>query len=212
MASVVSLNVVHVTIPDVGGSVGITAIDKRAVTDSRLVTTDGVAGDKRCDTESHGHPDQAVYAYSKEDYSWWESQLGMQLAPGVFGDNLTTQGIDWTTIPAGTILRVGNATLQVTYPRIPCGTFTRWLELEHWVKRFTDAGRSGAYLRVLEPGEITHGDEITIVERPTHDVTIQDLFEVYNGSRDHDQLQRVVQCADTSEKIREKARKALSLQ
>ncbi len=210
MGSVVSLNVVHATVPDVGGSVGITAIDKRPVSDRRAVTTDGVAGDKRCDMKHHGHPDQAVYAYAREDYAWWETELGMSLESGTFGDNLTSYGIDWTSTPVGTVIQVGTALLQVSTPRIPCGTFARWLGQDQWVKRFTQSGRSGSYLRVLEPGEIGIGDDMVIVEQPSHDVTILDLFEVYNGARDDEQLRRVAACVDTPEDIREKAHKALA--
>ncbi len=97
-AKVVSLNVVNSEIPDVGGSVGFTSIDKRPVVGSRQVTPAGVAGDKRSDLKHHGSPMQAVYAYAKEDYAWWQEQLGFELTPGQFGENLTTENIDLNEI------------------------------------------------------------------------------------------------------------------
>lgn len=210
MAKVMSLNVVHAEVPDVGGSVGVTAIDKRPVTDRRNVTTDGVAGDHRSDMKFHGHPDQAVYAYASEDYSWWSTQLNRDLAPGVFGENLTTTGIDWNAIEVGTIVQVGSATLQVSRPRIPCGTFQRWLDETTWVKRFNEAGRWGSYLRVLESGELGFGDDVKIISKPDHDVSIFDFAQVYTGTRIPEQLTRVSNCADIDQETRDKAATALA--
>ena len=107
-AKVLSLNVVHAVIPDVGGSVGITSIDKRSVSDSRQVTTAGVAGDQRSDIPSHGMPEQAVYAYAREDYEWWEAELNKAIPAGKFGENLTTVGIDVTNAVIGQTWRIGS--------------------------------------------------------------------------------------------------------
>ena len=210
MAQVVSLNVVHADIPDEGGSVGVTAIDKRAVSDRRVVTTDGVAGDHRSDMKHHGHTDQAIYAYAAEDYSWWSEQLGREIAAGSFGENLTTVGIDWNAIAIGSVVHIGTAVLQVSTARIPCGTFQRWMGQDQWVKRFTEAGRCGAYLRVVASGEIGSGDEIVIAEVPGHNVSILDLLRVWTGTREAEQLTRVAECVDTPDDMREKAVKALA--
>lgn len=210
MASVISLNVVHAEIPDVGGSIGVTSIDKRPVTDRRVVTTAGVAGDQRSDMKHHGHTDHAVYAYGVEDYEWWSKELGRELHAGVFGENLTTIGVDWNAIQVGTIVCVGTAVLQVSTPRIPCGSFQRWLGEEQWVKRFNEAGRWGSYLRVLEAGELGTGDEITFDSFPSHDVSIADIARVYTGARVEEQLKRVAECVDTPEDTRIKAETALA--
>jgi MOSC domain-containing protein YiiM len=208
-AQVLSLNVVHADVPDVGGTVGVTAIDKRPVADRRSVTTGGVEGDHRCDAKHHGHPDQAVYAYASEDYAWWSAQLQSDLAPGAFGENLTTTGVDWNAATVGTIVRIGSAVLQVSSPRIPCGTFTRWTGQEQWVKRFSDARRFGAYLRVLEPGELGAGEAIEVIERPEHDVTVVDAARVYLGDREPALVTRVAACPDAQPETRDKARAAL---
>lgn len=203
-----SLNVVHAEIPDVGGSVGVTAIDKRPVADRRRVSAAGVAGDHRADVEHHGSEDQAVYAYASEDYAWWRGELGRALEPGHFGENLTTSGIDVTRAVIGETWRVGTTLLQVSAPRIPCGTFQRWMREERWVRRFTDAGRPGTYLRVLEAGEVAPGDAIEIVSTPDHGVTVLDCFRVYTGDRDPDRLRRVAACGMVDEDTRAKARRA----
>lgn len=203
-----SLNVVHAEIPDVGGSVGVTAIDKRPVADRRRVTTAGVSGDHRADVEAHGSEDQAVYAYASEDYAWWVRELGRELEPGTFGENLTTSGVEVTGAVIGTIWKVGSALLQVSVPRIPCGTFQRWMREERWVRRFTEAGRPGAYLRVLEAGELAGGDAIEVVSTPGHGVTVLDYFRVNTGDRDPDRLLRVAACDMVDEGTRAKAQRS----
>lgn len=195
-AQVISLNVMHAIIPDVGGEVGVTAIDKRPVSDSREVTTAGVAADKRADIPNHGMPEQAVYAYAIEDYQWWEAELGVSISTGKFGENLTTVGIDVTNAVIGQTWRIGTTLLQVTGPRIPCGTFARWMDIDKWVKRFMAEGMPGTYFQVLEPGTITAGDEIEIVATPEHGVTVSDVFQLVAGDRDADRLARVIACPD----------------
>ena len=201
-AKVLSLNVVHAVIPDVGGSVGITSIDKRSVSDSRQVTTAGVAGDQRSDIPSHGMPEQAVYAYAREDYEWWEVELDKEIPAGKFGENLTTVGIDVTNAVIGQTWRIGSTLLQVTGPRIPCGTFARFMEEDKWVKRFMDEGMPGTYFQVLEAGEISAGDEIKIESTPEHGVTVSDVYQLVAGDRDADRLARVIACPELPEEMR----------
>jgi len=137
----------------------------------------GVAGDAVCDLRHHGGHDQAVYAYAREDLDLWEADVGRPLTAGVFGENLTTRGLDLTGALIGEHWLVGDrCLLRVTSPRIPCRTFAGWLEDQGWVRRFTLRAAPGAYLRVLEPGAVRAGDPIAIVRRPDHDVTIGLMF------------------------------------
>lgn len=137
----------------------------------------GLAGDHVCTTEHHGGTDQAVYAYAREDLDWWERELGYPLESGAFGENLTTRGLDLTGARVGERWRIGDTViLQATSPRIPCATFAHRMGEPKWVKRFTARGATGAYLRVIVPGEITTGDRIEIIRRPDHDVTIGRVF------------------------------------
>lgn len=177
-----SVNVGHVR--PVLAKTGRSGIDKRPVDSPVHVDTpgagaSGLAGDVICDTDHHGGPDQAVYAYAREDLDAWEPTLG-PLSDGVFGENLTTVGVEVTGARIGERWRIGDdLLLQVTVPRIPCRTFAAWLEREGWVKTFTAASRPGAYLRVLEPGTITTGDPVVVVHRPAHAVTIGLAFRAY---------------------------------
>lgn len=121
----------------------------------------GVAGDHVGDGRHHGGADQAVYAFAREELDAWERQLGRELPHGMFGENLTTLGIDVDAAEVGDRWRVGTAVLEVRGPRVPCATFGERMGERGWVRRFAAHGRSGAYLQVVEPGEIRPGDAIT---------------------------------------------------
>jgi len=137
----------------------------------------GLAGDRVYDVKNHGGVDQAVYAYAREDLDGWEPELGRPLPNGVFGENLTTSGLNVNDALIGERWRIGSdVVLEVSCARIPCATFQGWLERDGWIKRFTQAARPGAYLRVIEPGDIRADDPIEIVHRPEHDVTVAVVF------------------------------------
>lgn len=181
-AQVMSVNVVHALIADPLGSVGRTAIDKRPVSGVVTVQLLGLVGDTVLDRKHHGGRDQAIYAYAREDQATWSAELGRELAPGSFGENLTTLGLDVTGAVIGERWEVGGADgsapvlLEVTAPRIPCSTFQAFMAEPHWVKRFTDRGAPGAYLRVLGEGTLEAGAPVRVVHRPDHGVTIGEVF------------------------------------
>jgi MOSC domain-containing protein YiiM len=136
----------------------------------------GMAGDTIVDRPNHGGPDQAVYAYAREDLEEWARVLGRPIRGGFFGENLTTVGLEVTGATVGEVWRVGTVALQVTSPRIPCATFTDQVKRDRWVKEFTAHGVPGAYLRVLESGAVSAGDEVTVTDRPDSPVTIGVMF------------------------------------
>jgi MOSC domain-containing protein YiiM len=145
----------------------------------------GLVGDQIFDVENHGGDDQAVYAYAREDYDWWQARLSRPLANGLFGENLTTEGVDVDGALIGERWRVGpGLVLEVSCPRIPCATFQGWMADGGWLAAFTEAARPGAYLRVLEPGEIRADDPVTVTHRPAHDVTVALAFRALTTSPD----------------------------
>ncbi|MEU3918645.1 MOSC domain-containing protein [Streptomyces sp. NPDC029004] len=171
---------------------GATGIDKQPVEGAVRVSdpgpkgegAGGVAGDAVCDLRHHGGTDQAVYAFAREDLDVWERELGRPLGNGAFGENLTTSGLDVSGAKIGERWRIGDGlVLEVTSARIPCRTFASWLGEKGWVKRFTQQGAPGAYLRVVEPGEIRAGDPIEIVHRPDHEVTVHMAFRAETTER-----------------------------
>ncbi len=137
----------------------------------------GLAGDRVYDLKHHGGPDQAVYAYAREDLDRWAAELERDLPDGVFGENLTTAGLDVNGAEIGERWRIGRTTvLEVSCPRIPCATFEGWLGRPGWIRRFTEAAQPGAFLRVIEPGPVSAGDVVEILHRPGHAVTIAVVF------------------------------------
>ncbi|GGR53339.1 MULTISPECIES: MOSC domain-containing protein [Streptomyces] len=172
---------------------GVTGIDKQpaegpvrvAAPGPKGIGASGLAGDAVCDTRHHGGDDQAVYAYAREDLDAWERELGRPLANGCFGENLTTDGLDVSGALIGERWRIGpQVVLEVTAGRIPCTTFQGHMGERGWVKRFTQKAATGAYLRVIEPGEIRSGDPVEIVYRPEHGVTAAMQFRAVTTERE----------------------------
>jgi MOSC domain-containing protein YiiM len=182
---------VNLAVPARSGAkkIGSTGIDKqpvdhpvavRAPGPKRTGLHSGLVGDQIFDIDHHGGDDQAVYAYAREDYDWWEQQLGRDLAGGLFGENLTTAGLDVNGAVLGETWRIGDElVLQTTFGRIPCATFQWRMGEPHWVKRFGAERRPGAYLRVVRPGEVRTGDRVEVLDRPAHGVTIADSFHAW---------------------------------
>ncbi|MET9417005.1 MOSC domain-containing protein [Streptomyces klenkii] len=192
-----SVNVGRAGTADIPGVPGFeagldTAIDKRPVDGPVAVSApgpkgtggSGLAGDTIVSLRHHGGNDQAVYAFAREDLDRWERELGRPLPDGSFGENLTTSGIDVNGARIGERWRIGpDLLLEVSAPRIPCRTFAAWLGEAGWIKRFTQEAAPGAYLRVIEPGEIRAGDEISVVHRPRHEVTVSFVFRANTVER-----------------------------
>ncbi|MFC9847413.1 MOSC domain-containing protein [Streptomyces sp. NPDC060223] len=172
---------------------GLTGIDKQPVPGPVRVASpgpkgiggSGLVGDAVCHKRHHGGEHQAVYAVAREDLDDWERELGRTLAAGSFGENLTTLGVDVSGARIGERWRIGpEVVLEVTCGRIPCRTFQEHLGEKGWMKRFTQKAAPGAYLRVVEPGEIRSGDPIEIVHRPDHDVTVALQFRAVTTARE----------------------------
>jgi MOSC domain-containing protein YiiM len=174
------------TAPEGGGRP--TAIDKRPVESfevrdpgpKRGGLGSGVVGDEIGNPKHHGGALQAVYAYPREDQEFWEQQIGRPIPSGGFGENITTLGVDTTHALVGELWRIGDVVLRVEVPRIPCSTFAAHMGERRWVRRFTEAGRTGAYLSVVTPGTVHTGAAID-VERPAHDVDLLLLFRAFTG-------------------------------
>lgn len=172
---VVSVNIGRPRPVQVGGRTRSTGIFKEPQEGRVRVAGVTVGDDVQVDKKYHGGPLQAVYAYAAEDYSWWSEQLGRELAPGTFGENLTTRGIDVTNALIGERWSVGTTVLEVTDPRIPCSTLRARMGVPGFVRRFARAARFGAYLMIVEEGDVAAGDPVEVVHRPDHGVTIREV-------------------------------------
>jgi len=201
---VLTVNVVEKLIPG-PKETGLTAIDKRPQAGRVQVGELGLTGDRVCDTKNHGGPDLAIYAYADEDANWWSAHLGREIPTGLFGENLRTEGLDITGALLGETWRIGaEVEVMVRAPRIPCITFQHRMQEPHWVKRFHQAGRPGAYLKVLRTGSIGAGDPVEVLSRPEHEVTIGVMF----GRQEPEKMQRMLDSGvDLMDELRETAQR-----
>jgi MOSC domain-containing protein YiiM len=169
-----------------------TGIDKQPA-GRGYVGTLGLRDDTVADTAHHGGRDQAVYAYSREDYVWWESELRRPLAGGTFGENLTLSSFGTDPVRIGDRFYVGPVVLEVTSPRIPCSTFATHMAERNWVARFRDAERPGFYARVLLEGDVAVGDRVEREPAPAESVPLLELFRLfYDREADADRLRQAL--------------------
>jgi len=181
--SVVSVNVATPREIEWRGRRATTSIWKAPVPGRVQVGRVNLTGDEQADHRFHGGVDKAIYAYAREDYDWWGEELGDPLADGTFGENLTLAAVDVTAAVVGDRWQVGSALLEVTGPRTPCWKLGARMENVEFPVYFAAAGRPGAYLRVLTEGDVGAGDEVNVVQRPTHRLTVGEVAEIYHGDR-----------------------------
>ena len=183
-ARVISINITSVVHQgEWTGSEGRTGIDKRSVDGPIEFKNNGLVGDRIIDTNVHGGYDQAVYAYAREDVQWWEKEINEEIPAGRFGENLTTDGIDVNAALVGEQWKIGSVILEVSQPRIPCRVFAGFWKRATLIKDFTQAGRPGAYLRIIQEGSAQAGDTIEVIYKPDHEISISDLFSAKSGER-----------------------------
>jgi MOSC domain-containing protein YiiM len=208
-AKVVSVNAGEVRTVEWAGRSVTTGIFKSPVNGRRRLEGVNLVGDDQADRRVHGGPDKAIYAYAEEDYRWWSEQLGRELGPGTFGENLTTAGLDLSAAVIGERWAVGTALLEVSEPREPCFKLGIRMGDAAFVQRFGEAGRTGSYLRIVEEGEIGAGDAIGVVARPDHGLTIAGIHEAYEDGT-IEALEHVASVDAVSESWREWARRQLA--
>lgn len=169
---------------------------------SRDGPVSGLAGDFIGDRRHHGGTDQAVYAFAREELDFWARELGREVPDGCFGENLTLSGFDVDDARLGDVWRIGEVLLQVTDARIPCGTFRSAMAVRGWLRRFTERGRTGAYLRVLWPGAVQAGMAVELVRRAGHGVGVGDAFRAQTTQRE-----RLPELLRAGDDLREKLRR-----
>ena len=162
----------------------------------------GLVGDFIGDRRHHGGVDQAVYAFAREELDFWAQELGREVPDGCFGENLTLSGFDVDGARLGDVWRIGEVLLQVTDARIPCGTFRAAMAVRGWLRRFTERGRTGAYLKVLEPGTVEAGMGVELVHRAGHGVGVGDAFRAQTT-----QQERLPELLRAGDDLREKLRR-----
>jgi len=196
-----SINVGRVETVRRGDKAMQTGICKQPVTGSVQIGVEGIPGDAIVSTVHHGGPDQAIYAYSSDDYDWWAKSMGIDVFPGLFGENLTIRDMP-SDMTIGDRLLIGEVVLEATAPRIPCDTFAARMGDAGFGLLFRRAERPGVYFRVLHAGEVCAGDTAMLVQCDEHDVTILDLFRYkYRLQHNADDLNRLLE-APIAERFR----------
>ena len=188
MPRILSVNVGRIRRVEWRGRELTTAIWKHSVSGRIALRGVNLRGDEQADRTVHGGDDKAVYAYAREDYDYWRDEAGMETPPGLFGDNLTTEGLDLSSALVGERWSVGSTVLEVTQPRLPCFKLGARVGDPHFPKRFFGALRMGAYLRVVQEGDVGANDPVLVSDRPTHGVTLRVMTEAL---RDHEQAERL---------------------
>ncbi len=168
----------------------ITGIYKLPTRDVVRVGSLGMPGDFIGDHENHGGPDQAVYIYGAPDYAWWSSELGRQLEPGTFGENLTLSDFESAQYNIGDRLQIGSVLLEFTAPRIPCSTLARRMGDPRFVKKYRFGERPGMYCRVIQEGELQTGDSATLIPYEGPMVSALDVFREHQSRIKHPELLR----------------------
>ncbi|WP_442483762.1 MOSC domain-containing protein [Aeoliella sp. SH292] len=188
-----------------------TAIFKKPVEGPVEATELGLVGDDQADKSVHGGVDKAVYAYAEENYQWWREHLpDRELPPGELGENLTVRGMVDDEVQIGDRFRIGTAVFEITQPRQPCFKLGIKMQMPTIVKMFHQAGRPGFYLRVLEPGVFTAGDDIECVSRAENSITIAELYRLrFDPKATRDQLEHAEALSGLSEAWRDEFRAAL---
>lgn len=189
-----------------------TAIWKAPVEGRVRVSKLNLAGDRQADLTVHGGPNKAVYAYPSEHYPWWRRELGLTDAPpGLFGENLTTEGLTEDDVRVGDSLRVGTAELVVTQPRLPCFKLGIRFGRPDMPQRLLRSGRTGFYLAVVREGEIGAGDPLEWLDRDPDRPTIAEVVHLYTADEpDPDLLRRALRAPSLPEGWRERFRRRLA--
>ena len=193
-ARVISVNVAMPRVVRVEETNVLTSIFKAPVEGRIAVRGNNLAGDRQADLTVHGGPHKAIYLYSAEHYSYWTDQLnGVTLAPGAFGENLTTLGINENSVRIGDRFRIGTAVVEVTQPRMPCYKLGIRFGRADMVKRFWLARRPGVYFSVIEEGDLAAGDSVVKIDDGPEPITVGDVLRLYMGDdRDPGNLQRAL--------------------
>lgn len=187
-----SVNIGHKRTQQNGSKVETTGIYKLPIHEAVEIKSLGIENDFIASKKHHGGPDQAIYIYGAPDYGWWSRELGREMLPGTFGENLTISELESAQFNIGDRLHIGTTILEVTAPRIPCGTFAARMEDPQFVKRFRDAERPGLYCRVIKEGIVKAGDDVRVEKRSAEEtISVLQVFrDYYNQDKSKETILR----------------------
>ncbi len=201
-ARLISVNIG--TIQQLDGTKGVvlSGIFKTPVPGSINLAWSGVTGDHQADRRHHGGRDKAVNVYADEHYAYWRQQTGGPLGPGAFGENFTTEGLLEDAVCIGDTFHIGVARVQVTQPRQPCFKLAAKMRQPQFVRWVQQSGRTGFYLRVLQPGALQAGDEVVLSHRVEPAVSVAEANHTMYAPPQRDAVERLLAVAELSDSWR----------
>jgi MOSC domain-containing protein YiiM len=200
MAKVISLNIGLPRTVYFRGQEVTTGIFKEPVSGHIKLRRLNLDGDRQADLTVHGGPDKAVYAYPAEHYDYWKKRLPhMKLPWGMFGENLTTEGLLEDEVNIGDVFRVGSSEVVATQPRMPCYKLGVKFGRMDIIRQFMNSKLTGIYFRVLKEGEVEAGDAIELINRDENDVTVKDIVRLVTGEGSIATLRRAVHIESLAE-------------
>ncbi len=162
-----------------------TGIFKEPVKGPVMLRTLDLDGDGQADLTVHGGVSKAVYTYPSEHYAFWRTEFPeMNLSWGMFGENLTTEGLLEDAIYIGDRFRVGQTELMVTEPRMPCYKLGIKFGRADIIKRFLASRRSGFYFAVMREGMVSAGDALELIGREQQDISVAAITRLYAFEKD----------------------------
>lgn len=205
----ISVNVGMPRDVELNGEVRQTAIFKDPVAGPVLVADHHVHGDRQADQVNHAGVHKAVYAYAREDLDFWAAELGRDIEDGFVGENLTISGYDVSHAVVGERWRVGGVEFEVAQPRIPCWKLGVRAGDKSMTRRFEQALRPGAYLRVVTEGDLGSGDKVEVLSKPAHGFTVADGSRIFH--RDRAEAARLLEIDELAPPLKLWARKRLGI-
>jgi MOSC domain-containing protein YiiM len=188
---IISVNLGQQRSQQIGTRLETTGIFKTPTGEPVNVTPPGLQADFIFNAKHHGGPDQAVYIYGATDYAWWSQELGREMAPGTFGENLTISDLESALFSIGDRLHFAEVILEVSAPRIPCSTLAARMGDTGFVKRYRQAERPGLYCRVIQPGFIQVGEQVRLEKYSGETLGVLEVFrEYYSKHKSEDSLRR----------------------
>ena len=190
----------------------VSSIYKKPVKGEVEITENGIIGDKQADLTVHGGYEKAVYGYSYSHYQTWSQQMNQDYSNeyGLVGENLTIDNFDERTLFIGDEITVSDCILKITQPRIPCYKLGIKMKERKFPQLFSQSGNVGAYMKVIKPGKISEGDEITVTKQEKNSMTVFEIMQLlYKDIKNIDQMKIALDIDSLTEEIKEKFRERL---
>lgn len=208
---VLSTNIGNLTKINWNGKELHTGIFKHPTSSPLVLETEKVVNDTIADRKVHGGVYKACYLFSAKHYPYWKNRYpNLDWNWGMFGENLSVSGMDETEIRIGDIYKIGTALVQISQPREPCFKLGIRFGSQLILKEFIEYGFPGTYVKILEEGQVSSGDKVTLIEPSDNLLTVHQFFQLlYAKEKDEKTLKLAIENLALPENKRERLKKYL---